>query len=73
MELEFILAENVLFNLDIYGSFFCIVGYGVCVISSSYSFQWTIMKPCILLIDILRMCMWVFDEARINFDRITAF
>ena len=30
------------------------------------------MKLCILVVDILKMCMWVFDGARINFDRITA-
>ena len=52
---------------------FCIVGYGVCVINSSYSFQWIFLKPCLLVVDILNMCMWVFDGARINFDRITTF
>ena len=25
------------------------------------------------MLDILKMCMWVFDGARINFDKITAF
>ena len=30
------------------------------------------MKPCIPVVDILKMCMWVFGGARINFDRITA-
>ena len=53
--------------------FFCIVGYGVCVINISYNFQWIIMKLCILVVDILKMCMWVFDRTRINFDRITVF
>ena len=52
---------------------FCIVGYGVCVIDSSYSFQWIILKPCILVVDILKMCMCLFDAARNNFDRFTAF
>ena len=36
---------------------FCIEGYGVCVINSSYSFQWIILKPCILVVDTLKMCM----------------
>ena len=46
--------------------------YRVCVINSSHSFQWIFLKPCIFVVDILKMCMWVFGEARINFDRITA-
>ena len=36
------------------------------------SFQWIFLKPCIPVADILKMCMWVFDGARINFDRFTA-
>ena len=31
------------------------------------------MKLLILVVDILKMCMWVFDIARINVDRMTAF
>ena len=31
------------------------------------------MKLCILVVDISKMCMWFFDEVRINFDRIMAF
>ena len=31
------------------------------------------MKPCILVVDILKMCIWLFDGARINFDRNTPF
>ena len=30
------------------------------------------MKPCIPVVDILKMCMWVFGGARINFDRINS-
>ena len=52
---------------------FCIVGYGVCVINSSYSFQWIILKPCILIVDILKMCMWIFAGEKIIFDKIMAF
>ena len=31
------------------------------------------MKPCIPVVDLLKMCKLVFGGARINFDRITAF
>ena len=31
------------------------------------------MKLYILVMDILKMYMWGFDGARINFDRITGF
>ena len=47
--------------------------YSVCVINFSHSFQWIFLKPCIPVMEILKMCMWVFDEARTNFDRITAY
>ena len=47
--------------------------YSVCVINSTLSFQWIFLKPCIPVVEILKMCMWVFDEARTNFDRITAY
>ena len=33
------------------------VWYGVCVINSSYSFQWIILKSCIFVVDILKICM----------------
>ena len=45
----------------------------VCVINSSHTFQWIFLKPCILVVDILKLCIWVFNGAKINFDRITAF
>ena len=25
-------------------------------------------KPCLLVVDTMEMCMWVFDDAKINFD-----
>ena len=31
------------------------------------------MKQCTLVVDVIKMCMRVFDGARVNFDRITAF
>ena len=30
-------------------------------------------ETAFFVVDILKMCMWVFDGARINIDRITAF
>ena len=61
------------FELICFWQLFCIVGYGVCVIYSSYSFQWIYHKLCRHIVDILEMCMWIFDGARINFNRSTAF
>ena len=72
MELELILTELRPLNLVILGNF-CIVGYCDCVINSSHSFLWIFLKPCILVVDIMKTFMWVFDGARVNFDRITAF
>ena len=31
--------------------------YRVCVINSSHSFQWVFLKPYILFVDIMKMCM----------------
>ena len=45
--------------------------YRVCVINSSHSFQWIFLKPCVHVVDILKMCMWVFDGAKINFDSLS--
>ena len=60
-------------ELSHFRQLFCNIGYGVCVINSSYNFQWIILKPCILLMDLLKMCLLVFDGAKIYFDKITAF
>ena len=49
------------------------LSYRVCVINSSHNFYRIFLKPCIPVVDILKMCMWVFGGARINFDRIAAF
>ena len=70
MELELILTKLRLFKL---WQLFCIVGYGVRVIKCSYSFQRMFFKLCRHIGNILKMCMWVFDGARSNFDRIIAF
>ena len=40
--------------------------YRVCVINSSHSFQWTFFKPCILVVDIMKMCMWSFGIEEMN-------
>ena len=56
-ELELSLTELQPFELSHFRQPFCIVGYGVCVINSSYSFQWIIFKPCTHIVDILKMCM----------------
>ena len=39
----------------------------------SLSFQWIFSKPCVLVMDIMKICIWIFDVARINFERNTAF
>ena len=49
------------------------IGYGVCVIISSQSFQLMFFRPCIFLVNIFKMCMLSFDEDEINFDRIITF
>ena len=36
-------------------------------------FSRSVFKPSILPMDIMKMCMWVFDGSRNNFDRITTF
>ena len=45
----------------------------VCVNNSYHSSQWIFLKPCILIVDIMKMSMWIFNGAGNNFDRITAF
>ena len=59
VELKSILTELQPFGLSHFRQLHCIsiVAYGVCVINSYYSFQWIILKPCILVVDILKMCM----------------
>ena len=57
MELQLILTEFQLIERVHFRQLFCILGYGVCVINSSHGFQWIILQPCILVVDILKMCM----------------
>ena len=50
----------------------CSVGYGVCIINFSYNFQWwIILKPCILVVDILGM--WVLMEIELNLMELRPF
>ena len=46
--------------------------YRVCVINSS-QFSMGLLKPCLLFVDIMKMCMWSFGGDKINFDKIMAF
>ena len=73
MKLEQILTELQHIELSHFRQIFGIVGYGVCVINSSYSFQWIILKPCILVAVILKMCKWIFADQKNYVDKITAF
>ena len=34
---------------------------------------WIILKPCTLVVDILKICMQIFVDEKIIFDKITAF
>ena len=61
------------FSLSVYLSIHHTLQYRVCVINFSFSFQWIFLKLWILVVDIMKMCMWIFDGPRINFVIITAF
>ena len=60
-------------RLSVCPSVFHGLRYRVCVINFSHSFLWIFLKSCIPVVDILKMCLWIFGGARINFDGITAF
>ena len=49
------------------------VGYGVCVINFSNSFQWINLKPCILVVDKLEDVHVNFCRRKKKEDKITAF
>ena len=57
MELKVILTETRPFEPSHFSAIFCILGYGVCVINSSYNFQLIVLQPCSLDGDIMKMCM----------------
>ena len=67
MDLELILTELRPFKLSHFRKFLH------CKVKSFYSFQWLVLKLCRLIVDMLKICIRIFDGARINFDRITAF
>ena len=50
------------FELRHFGQLFCIIGYGVSVINSSYSFQWMFLNLHRIIVDIFKMCKWVLIE-----------
>ena len=67
-------GHNMLcFKLSHFCQLVCTVGYRVCVISCYCSFQWMFLKHYRHIVDILKVCMWTFGGARIDYDRITAF
>ena len=65
MELDSICIELRPFELGHFRQFVCIVEYGVCVINFSHNFQWFFLKSCIIVVNIMKMCMWVFNGVRI--------
>ena len=54
------------FSTSLFKAIFSIVGYGICASNFSYSFQCMLFKHCTHIMDILKVCMWIFDGARIN-------
>ena len=61
MAQELILRELRLSELGHFWQLFRTVGNGVCVISSSYSFQQMFLRLCRHIADILKMCIWVLN------------
>ena len=53
MKIEIILRELRLFKLSHFLATFYIIVYGVCITNSSHSFQWVLLKPYILFVDIM--------------------
>ena len=47
--------------------------YRLCVINFSYSFHLIFLKSYIRVVDIMKMCMWVLDGARINLTKLRPF
>ena len=72
MELELILRRLWPLKLSHFRQF-CIVGYGVCVINSSYNFHWTFLKLCLLVADIIKMCMWILMVKELISKELRAF
>ena len=66
MALELILTELRPFELSHFRQYFALIGNGVSVINFSYRFAFIFCENCILVVDVMKMCTWVFD-------RMTAF
>ena len=43
-----------------------LIGYLLCVINSSYIFKLTFFKPCTVVMDTLKMCMWLFSSPELK-------
>jgi hypothetical protein len=43
-----------------------LIGYLLCVIKSSYTLRPTFFKPCSVVMDTLKMCMWRFESAHFS-------
>ena len=72
MELELILAALEPFELSHLGIFLHCMEWSLCD-QLLLQFPWIFLKPKMIVVDIMKTCKWVFDGARINFNRITAF
>jgi hypothetical protein len=47
------------------------IGYLLCVINFSYTFRLIFFKPCTVVMDTLKMCMWLFGSDRTFFEKLT--
>jgi hypothetical protein len=47
----------------------CLIGYLLCVIKSSRTFRLTFFKPCTVVVDTLKMCMWFFGSVQTFFEK----
>jgi hypothetical protein len=48
-----------------------LIGYLLCVINSSSMFRLTFFKPCTVVMDTLKMCMWLSGRLQTLFDKFT--
>ena len=60
------------FHLVILGTV-CNLGYGVCIINYSYMFQWIFLKPGVLVVNILKMCMLFLMELELLWIKLRPF
>jgi hypothetical protein len=48
-----------------------LIGFLLCVINSSHTFRLTFFKPCTVVMDTLKMCMWLFGSVWTFFIKFT--